>query len=77
MKSVLSRHILCKHLEGKPYHEPPTADLYGFRVKNCQLSVQLVLIIVGSCLLSQESERRDQKFVSVHVTLQKLYISSL
>ena len=33
VKSTLSRCIVCKRLEGKPYHEPVTADLPAFRVQ--------------------------------------------
>ena len=33
MKRVISRCVLCKKIEGRPFTQPPTASLPEFRVR--------------------------------------------
>ena len=76
VKSTLSRCIVCKRLEGKPYHEPVTADLPAFRVQEGSAFSTVGVDYCGPLFIkSGKGEERSKVWISVfHVTLQELYI---
>ena len=63
---VLSRCILCKHLEGKPYHEPATADLPAFQVQEGSAFSTVGVDYYGPLFhRSGKGEERSKVWISV------------
>ena len=65
-RSTLSRCILCKRLEGKPYHEPVIADLLAFRVQDGSAFSTVGVDYCGPLFIkSRKGEERSKVWIGV------------